>query len=120
MVYENFLKNILKCLSEPSLFNVEKFQCTWDHLSVKKYIYAVLLLTHISYFLTNSSIYISSRTTIMKPSHNLLIVSHLSEFFYCLSNFRLLRLVLVAESVNKNQIFIVWEIFRMMYYEVEM
>ena len=35
---------------EPYLFKVEKFQRSLDHPSIK-YIYAVLLLTHLSYFL---------------------------------------------------------------------
>ena len=59
---------------------VEKFQRSSDHPSIK-YIYAVLLLTHISYIFTNTSEYIFSLTTILKPSQNLLIVSYLSEFF---------------------------------------
>ena len=46
-------------LSEPSLSRVETFQSTLDHSSVK-FICAILLLTHILYFLTNIPKYISS------------------------------------------------------------
>ena len=48
VVYENFLKTYF----EISLFKVEKFQRSLDHLRVK-YIYAILLLTHSLYVLTN-------------------------------------------------------------------
>ena len=64
----------------PSLHIVEKFQHSSDH-PILKYFYSILVLIHISSFLSNTLNIIFSLTTIVKPCQKLWIVSHLSESF---------------------------------------
>ena len=64
-------------LSEPSLFHVEKFGSPWYKNIFMQYYYRHT----VSIFFQGRENIISSLATIVKPSQNLLIVSHLSELF---------------------------------------